>query len=162
MKAALASLAVADECAIPVVCGLATGADAPKSFRGDESQANRLCWACCPQFTNEGNKRSRWLFPSPSLGSVGKGSNRPLNSFVNGPQAPGRSSQSSRRIAGLAQRRVRALQRQGCFSATGRGLAFKRTPVRPSGWLRPGPNQFLASTATSRSGSNTVWFLSMK
>ena len=34
MKAANASPLVAEECAIPVFCGLATGADAPKSFRG--------------------------------------------------------------------------------------------------------------------------------
>ena len=34
MKAAIASPLVAEERAIPVFCGLATGADAPKSFRG--------------------------------------------------------------------------------------------------------------------------------
>ena len=35
LKAALASPLVAGEWAIPVLCGPATGADAPKSFRGD-------------------------------------------------------------------------------------------------------------------------------
>ena len=42
---------------------------------------------------------------------------------------------------------------------TGRGAVQKHqesTPVRRSGWLRPGPNQFRPNAATSRSGSNTV------
>src|SRR3989442_15894510 len=77
LKAALASPLVAEECAIPVLCGPAIGADAPNRY-----DVPRLC----------------------------------------GPQAPGHSSQSKRRIARLAQLRAKALERQGGFSATGRGL----------------------------------------
>jgi len=59
MKAALASLAVADGCAIPVVCGLGTGADAPKPFVPRLCQRPTVALSAphtCFPLSNEGNR----------------------------------------------------------------------------------------------------------
>ena len=66
------------------------------------------------------------------------------------------------RIAGFAQRREGALERQEYCSASHRGIAVYRIQLGVRVGRGQGQIQFLASVATSRSGSNTVLFLSMK
>src|SRR5438128_7471647 len=64
MKAAVASPVVADGCAIPVFCGLATGADAPNECKRSEVMSAANCCTAdaahpLPPFLNEGNRRRK-------------------------------------------------------------------------------------------------------
>src|SRR5439155_18790070 len=108
--------------------------------------------------TKETGGQSRSCLPRPvSVGpSMGK-ARKPCRQLGPRPQLPIKAPD-----CWLGPTQSGALERQRFCSATDRGLAFERIQLGRAGWLRPGPNQFRASAATSRSGSNTVLFLSMK
>jgi hypothetical protein len=93
-----------------------------KSFRGYWLGLSDGAFSAPSLGTKETGGQSRSCLPRPF--SVGRRWVRQESPAVN--WAPGRSSQSNRRIAGLAQRRAGALERQRFCSATDRGLAFER------------------------------------
>jgi hypothetical protein len=126
----------------PVFCGRAIGADAPNLLC-----VLRLC-------RGRGDKTSRGRAASlqlaaPALGPCGR------------PMAGGGSSHSMRRSAG-APNADQDLKGQCVWSGTREGIAFDRLQLDSPGFLPPRPNQFRASAATRRWGSNTVWFFNMK
>ena len=97
---------------------------------------------------------------SPSSGFGGKGTDTPAAGFG---QSPGAWPPVPINSAGLlvCPTRSGVLGAQGWGSATDGGMTFLARPVRLPGCLRPGPKHFCIE-ATRRSGSKTVWFLSMK
>jgi len=105
--------------------------DVPRLCRGAEDSAARVRCAGS-SISNEGNRSTNGPVSSARF-SVGQCTDTPAGTECQRAQAPGRSSQSNRRIARLAQRRPGALKRQERGSAGDRGLAVKRLQLDAPG-----------------------------
>gem|GEM_PF-4430064 len=129
------------ELPVPVFCGRASGADAPNDFCSFTSYFLR-------ELKRAGGGW-RALARAPG-GRIPRGCDRWRARPIKAPESC------------RAQPRPEALKCHCVGSVTRTGIGLLSAPVRLPGSRSPGSNQFLLSAATKRSGSKTVWLLSMK